>query len=315
MRTVTLRHRLEYAGFRAAVALLRALPERAALALGSGLGWLAGGLLGVRRDVVDANLALAFPDRPEAWRRRVAVESYRHLGREAVMTFRLGRAPAETVLARTDVAGLEALRASLAAGRGAVIVTGHLGNWELGGAAVAVRGLEVDAVAFRQANPLFDDDLVRNRARLGMRVVRKGDAPRDALRAVREGRVPGLVADQDARRGGVFVPFLGVPAATARGPAVFALRTGADLFLGVALARDGSPRRYDVRLEPVRVERTGDVDEDVLRLTAAHAAVLEARVREAPEQYFWQHRRWRTRPPGEPAGAPGTQEPLPPSPV
>lgn len=299
MRAPTLRHRLEYAGFRLLLLLLRTLPERVALALGSGLGALAGGVLRVRRDVVDANLALAFPGRDAAWRRRTAMDSYRHLGREAVMAFRLGRAPAELVVARTDVAGLDALKAAVASGRGAVVVTGHLGNWELGGAAVAVRGIEVDAVAFRQANPLFDADLVRNRGRLGMRVVRKGDAPGAVLRALREGRVPALVADQDARRGGVFVDFMGAPAATARGPAVFALRTGADLFLGVALAREGRPWRYHVLLEPVRVERTGDVEEDVRRLTAAHTAALEAWVRRAPEQYFWQHRRWRTRPPGE----------------
>ncbi|MBW3533726.1 MAG: lysophospholipid acyltransferase family protein [Gemmatimonadetes bacterium] len=315
MRSATLRHRLEYAGFRTLLLVLRALPERVALALGSGLGWLAGGALRMRRDVVDANLALAFPDRDERWRGRVAAESYRHLGREGVMAFRLGRAPARVVLERTDVDGLEALRDAVASGRGAVVVTGHLGNWEVGGAAVSVRGVAIDAVAFRQANPLFDDDLVRNRSRLGMRVVRKGDAPQAVLRALREGRVPALVADQDARRGGVFVDFMGVPAATARGPAVFALRAGADLFLGVALAREGRPRRYHVRLEPVRVERTGDVEEDVRRLTAAHTAALEAWVRRAPEQYFWQHRRWRTRPPEIRGTAAPSQEPAPPSPV
>jgi len=106
-----------------------------------------------------------------------------------------------------------------------------------------------------------------------------------------------VVADQDARERGVFVDFLGTPASTARGPALFALRTGAPVFLGLCLAVPGAPGRYRCELEEIRFERTGDLDEDVRRLTAAHAAALAERVRREPEQYFWQHRRWRTPPP------------------
>src|SRR5690606_12735355 len=112
--------------------------------------------------------------------------------------------------------------------------------------------------------------------------------------------VPALLADQDARRAGVFVDFLGTPASTPRGPAVFALRAGVPLFLGTCVPRPGDPGRYLCDVEEVGVERTGELEEDVRRLTAAHAAALAARVRRWPEHYFWQHRRWRTAPP-EPA--------------
>ncbi|HEX9710768.1 MAG TPA: lysophospholipid acyltransferase family protein [Candidatus Thermoplasmatota archaeon] len=278
--------------------MLGALPEAVALEAGAALGWLAGVVFRVRRGVVDANLVRAFPHEDASWRRRVAVESYRHLGREAVMTFRLARSGPEDVIARTDVLGLASL-VDAASTRGAVVATGHFGNWELGGSAVAARGVPLDVVAFRQRNRLFDEELVRTRGRLGMRVVTRGRAPREVLRSLRDGRITALVADQNAGRRGVFVDFFGHPASTARGPALFALRSGAALFTGFCLAMGGSPRRYVVHLEEVPVERNGDLEEDVLRLTRAHGERLERFIRRAPEQYFWQHNRWKTRPPGD----------------
>ncbi len=100
----------------------------------------------------------------------------------------------------------------------------------------------------------------------------------------------------------VFVQFFGRPASTARGVAVFALRTGSPIFLGVARARPGFPQRYQVSLEKVEYEPTGDMAVDEVRLTEAHTRHLERWVRETPEQYFWQHRRWKTQPPGEEHG-------------
>lgn len=296
MSAPTFRHRLEYAGFRLARAVLRSLPESWALGAGALLGWVAGAVLRIRRPVVDENLTRAFPDRDEGWRRRVAVASYRHLGREAVATFRLSGEPREVMVAHTEVVGLDALREALADGRGAVVASGHLGNWEVGGAALASRGVPVDAVAFRQRNRLFDRDLVANRERLGMRVIPRGEASRAVFRSLEKGRVAALVADQDAGRRGLFVDFFGVPASTARGPAVFSLRSGAPLFLAIALVLPGRPYRCRLHLEPVAYEPRGDVSTDVRGLVRAQVLALEAWVRDHPEQYFWQHRRWKTRP-------------------
>jgi KDO2-lipid IV(A) lauroyltransferase len=318
---VPLRHRLEYAGFRALRGVLGALPEPVALGIGELMGWLAGALLRIRVRTVHDNLALVFTDRDPGWRRRVARASYRHLGREGAATFRLGAASPERIREATEVEGLEPLRRALAAGRGAVVVTGHLGNWEIGGAAVAVRGVPVDAVALVQANLLFDRELARTRDRLGMRVIARGAAAREVLRTLRAGRVAALVADQNDRGGGLFVDFLGVPAATFRGPALFALRTGAPLFLGVALRRSRHPQRYRIVLEEVRIEPSGELERDVERLTAAHAEALARWVRVAPDQYFWQHKRWKTRPADEGGrrkrgiGSPAGPEPEPRAPV
>lgn len=304
----SLRHRAEYLGFRLLRGAFRLMPRSVALHLGEMVGWIAGAALGIRRRVVDANLRLAFPDRSERWRLRVARASYRHFGREAVMTFR-GSSRDELVKV-TEIVGLDAFGAAVAAGRGVVTVTGHLGNWEIGGAAAAARGIPVDAVALVQANPLFDRDLTEARNQLGMRMIRRGAASREVFRTLAAGRVAALVGDQNARASGVFVDFFGRPASTYRGPALFALRTGAPLFLGITIRTSRHPLRYRIVLEEVRVERSGDLEDDVRRLTAAHVAALERWVRAEPEQYFWQHQRWRTQPSAE-AG----EEPEPPPPV
>jgi len=297
-RPPTVRDRLEYLGFRLVVGVLRLLPEGFANAIGSALGTFVGSVLRIRRDVVDGNLVRAVPDRASEERARLARASYRHLGREAVATFRLAYESAARVRERTEVEGLEALWAALAEGRPCLVVTGHLGNWEVGGAALAARGVPLDGIALTQRNPLFDRELVRNRARLGMEIIPRGGAGGAVRRSLSAGRVAGFVGDQNAGHRGVFVDFFGVPASTARGAALFAVRRDAALFVGAALRRSpGAPARYDVRIAEVEVHRTGDTEEDVRRATAAHTAALERWVREAPEQYFWVHKRWKTRPP------------------
>jgi KDO2-lipid IV(A) lauroyltransferase len=254
-------------------------------------------MLRVRRRAVDENLARAFPEAPNSWRARVARASYAHLGREAVMLFRIGRWSAERLGDRVVFrSGLDELRAALGDGTGALLLTGHLGNWEVGGAAVAARGLPVDAVYKRMVNTGFELELLAERERLGLRMVETSAAPKRVLGALRAGRVVGMVADQNVAGSGVFVPFFGTLASTARGPAVFALRTGAPVFGGVAIRRPGWRSRYDVAIRRLPFVATGDLEADTHALLGAFARMLEEEVRAVPEQYFWQHRRWKTRP-------------------
>lgn len=293
----SLTHRAEYLLFAGATGIGTRLGPAAADRLGGWLGSVAYHLVRIRRDVVEDQLRLAFPERDAAWVRATAAAVYRHLGREALATLRLAGATAEEIAARTVTEGLEDVRRVLSRGRGAVIVTGHLGNWEIGAASLAAQGIPLDGFAQMLGNPLVNRAVADARARLGMRVFDRRGAVARALRAVREGRAAGFVADQDARRAGVFVPFFGRPASTYRGPALVAIRAGVPLFLGIALRRpDG---RYDVRIEEIETDRSGPTDAAVLRLTAAFTARLEAAIRVAPDQYFWLHRRWKTRPPEE----------------
>lgn len=293
------KHRAEYYLARGLQALVGALPERMAGQVGRGAGALAHSPLGLRRDVVRANLRRAFPDASEAWLERTARASFRHLGREAATLLRLGRLDAGAIRERTQIEGWEALQEALAEGRGAVLVSGHFGNWEVAAAAVAVRGVPFEAVAQRLHNDRVEERLVELRRRFGVATIDRRVAPQRVPRALRAGHAVGMVPDQDARAAGVWVPFFGHLASTHRGPALFALRLGAPLFTIFARRLPGSPVCYQIDLERLPVRRTGRMEADILRLTYELNARLEDVIRTDPEQYFWFHRRWKSSPPAE----------------
>jgi len=215
--------------------------------------------------------------------------------------FRGGGWPAERVLERTEVVGFDAFREVAVAGAGLLLLTGHLGNWEIGGAAIAARGVPLDVVGKGMSNRGFQADLFAARERLGMRVIEMGDAAKEALRSLGQGRVVALLGDQNAAGGGIFLPFFGRPASTFRGPALFAARTGAPVWVAFATRDPGPDQRYTVTFEPLPFSPTGQAEEDAATLMGAYARVLEDAIRSAPEQYFWQHRRWKRRPGEEPA--------------
>jgi len=296
----TLVHYAEYAAVRGAVGVLDALSWRRAGALGARLGALAYRPLGIRRGVVERQVAAAFPELGRDEVLRIARAAYAHLGRvsiEAALLPSLG--PAGLLELFEGVDGWEAVESAMDAGRGLIFVTGHMGNWELGGAYVAARGVPLDAIARRMANPLFDRYLTTTRSRLGMVVVHDAEAVRRTPRALRDGRAIAFLADQGVLGlASTYVPFFGRPAKTPRGPAVFALRLKVPVLFAVALRQPSGLYRFIV--EPVTVEETGDRERDIDAIVAAYTAVLEKWVRRAPEQYFWHHRRWRRQPPGTP---------------
>ncbi len=308
------RHAAEYAALRLVVGVCRAAPARLADRVGATLGRIVARAGRPRWDVAMRQLETSFPAADPEWLARVARRCYRHLGAEAVATFRLAGSRRRRLLSRTTVVGLEVLEAARAEGRGVVLVSGHLGNWEVGAAALVARGHPMDIVAARQRNRLFDDYLGRSRARMGMTAIPREDARRGVLAALKAGRIVGIMGDQDARDAGVFVDFFGVPASTARGPAVLALRAEAAMATFYTVRLPGRRPRYRVLVEALTVgaespppgssARNGlpsgmDRRTAVEALTQAHARRLEEHVRRSPEQYFWLHRRWKTPPPAE----------------
>jgi KDO2-lipid IV(A) lauroyltransferase len=293
----TAAHYAEYAALRSALGLMRHLSVDRAAALGARVASFGYRPLGIRRDVVQRQLASSFPDRDREWIERTARAAYAHLGRVAVEAALLPLRGRDHVLALFEGAdNWDLVEQARAAGSGILFVTGHLGNWELGGAYVAARGLPVDAVARHMANPLFDRYLTRTRERIGMRIVHDERAVAQVPRAIRAGRAVAMLTDQETvGLASTWVPFFGRPAKTPRGPAVFALRLGAPLIFGYALRQQSG--LYRMSFEPIAVERTGDLDTDVDRIVAAYTAALERAVRRAPDQYFWHHRRWKYPPP------------------
>jgi Kdo2-lipid IVA lauroyltransferase/acyltransferase len=291
---------LEMVALRSVVAFLRVLPWSIATRLGASLGSLGYRPLGIRRKVVERQVAGAFPDLPKSEVDRIAFESYRHLGRSTIETALLPYRGARGVLELVEsVSGWEHMEAGLAAGKGVVLAAGHFGNWELLGSYLAARGVPIDAIVRAMANPAFDRYLNATREEIGMTVIYDRDAVRRTPRSLREGRVVAFVADQGVLGlASTFVPFFGRPAKTPRGAAVFALRFNAPVVFAVAVRKPSG--LYHISVEPVEIEQTGDRDADVDKIVAKYTGILESWVRRYPEQYFWHHRRWRRQPPDTP---------------
>jgi KDO2-lipid IV(A) lauroyltransferase len=296
----TLSHYAQYYGIRGSAAALRRLSFERAGAIGERIGMLGYRPLGIRREVVERQVAAAFPGLAEPEVARIARASYANLGRTTIETALLPTYSREQVLdLMEEVTGWDLVERALAQGRGLMVVTGHLGNWELGGSYVAARGIPLEAVARRMENPLFDRYLTETRRRIGMTVIHDADAVRRVPRALREQHAVAFLVDQGAvGLASTWVPFFGRYAKTPRGPAVFALRLRAPLLFACALRQPSG--RFALHFEEVKVDQTGTLDADVDRIVASYTSTLERWVRRAPEQYFWHHRRWKHQRPGTP---------------
>jgi KDO2-lipid IV(A) lauroyltransferase len=296
----TLSHRAEYYAMRATIGGLRALSWDAACNIGAKLGALGYRPLGIRKRVVERQIAAAFPDLRHQAVLNLARQSYEHLGRtfiETALLDSLGKDGLQNLV--ETVEGWEEIEEVMSKGKGAVLVTGHLGNWELAGAYVAARGVPLDAIARGMANPLFDAYLNHTREAMGMTIVHDSEAVRRTPRSLRAGRAVAFVADQGVMGlASTFVPFFGRPAKTPRGAAVFALRFDVPVVFVVALRQPNG--RYRIVIERIEAPRTGDRDRDVDAIVARFTQHLEKWVRAVPAQYFWQHRRWRRQPPDTP---------------
>jgi len=251
-----------------------------------------------RRRIALGNLARAYPELPAAERRRLARRASQHLGMTLVELPRLLAAPLESTLARIRLDGVEHLHAAMSAHGRALMLTAHLGNWEILCATHRLTDYGLSIVVRPLDAPWLDAVAARLRRRSGVEVIDKRGALRAVLDALRRGRLVGILMDQNAaRRESVFVDFFGRPASTSRSIAVLAVRTGAPIIPTFAHRNpDGSHR---VVIRPALPPPTSnDPEAAVVELTARCTAEIERAIRETPEQWLWSHDRWRTRPAG-----------------
>ena len=301
---MSLAHTLEALGVEGLDRLVRTIGWGPSRFLGAGIG-AAAGAAGLRRRVARENLARAFPTLSPGERERILAKHYRELGRVALeypLIPRLAAASGGEGMAA--VRGIEHIEAALAGGRGAIFLSGHFGNFELAAAWLAQR-FPIDLVVRPLSNPRVDAWLSDLRRRAGFGLIRADVGVRGVFESLRAGRAVAMLADQDARRHGVFVPFLGVPASTPVGPARVALATRAPIVMGFAVRREDG--RHELEVEPPLVGDGRDADA-ARRLTARHTDRLTAWVRKHPEAWFWLHRRWKTAPPAGLGEAPSGEE-------
>ena len=289
-----LSHLAEYAGLRLLMSLATRLSPVLATRVGDILGDLVFYVTGMRKKLVMEHLGRVYGDAGDGATPRSRARSvYRQLGRTAVEHARLLAGKTSDLRDRLTISGEEHIARARQGGRGVILITGHFGYWELLGATVALLGYPVTVVAKKLHNPAVDRLMHGGRERLGMSVASMDSAPPVILKALRRNECVGLLADQDAGPGGVFVEFLGLRASTYQGPALFALRTGAPI-VPCFIIRSG-PERHRVCFEtPIETTPTGDEPADIARITQAYTDVLARYILDYPDHWFWVHRRWKT---------------------
>jgi KDO2-lipid IV(A) lauroyltransferase len=291
--TTRIRYKIEYYAVTVLMAVLNLLPYRAALLLGDIIGFLAFSVIRIRRGVTLDNLRNSFGDRyTESEYIRIGARSYRNIARGFV---EYGLFPS---LSRIDLScylsleGEENLRGIRETGKGAVLVTGHFGSWELMGAFLSRRGWPIDYLVGEQHNLLVNKLMNDHRRIFDIGLIEMGVAARGVFKAVKSGRMVCMLSDQDAGGDGVIVEFLGRPASTPKGPAAFAIKTGVPLGCGFII-RNG--RKQTVVIEPpIEFNPSGDKEEDIRKLTQGYTSLIEKYVREHPDHWFWPHRRWKS---------------------
>jgi KDO2-lipid IV(A) lauroyltransferase len=277
--------------------ILAHLPQRLGLWVGARAGdllWLA---LPGRRAVALDNLGRAFGrERSEAELVDLGRRSFEHLGMNLVEACVFFFRPPSVLLSRVDLGDPEPIEAAVATGKGVLALTAHYGNWELLAAVSALSVYPLSVVMRPLDDPVVNWLIERFRRRSGVDLIAKHQALPAMRDALRQGRIVGVLLDQNASRSeGVFVPFFGIPASTSKALAVLSLRTGAPVV--PIFIRRGPDGRHSVWADPaVPAPETGDVT----AYTAAFNRSIEAAIRGAPEQWFWLHRRWKTVPHSEP---------------
>jgi Kdo2-lipid IVA lauroyltransferase/acyltransferase len=297
---VSVRETAEFAVVWLFVHGVRLLPRRVARAVGAAIGAIAFSALGRLRRVGIRNLELAFPEMTAADRVATLRSEYRNLGFLLAEFCKMPDYTAVTVSRFIRYEGLENYLAARERGKGVLVLTGHLGAWELSSFYHSLMGMPMGMVIRRLDNPLVDAFVNRIRCQHGNRVIHKDDFARGLIASMRAGETVGILMDTNMTPPqGVFVPFFGMLACTASGMARIVAKTGAAVVPGFLLWEE-SERRYVLHFgEELQVVRTGDAEQDALANTASFTAAIERYIRQYPEQWLWLHRRWKTRPPGE----------------
>jgi KDO2-lipid IV(A) lauroyltransferase len=288
---------LSYIAVRLALFLLRLLPFGAATAIAVGIARLVFRLDRRHREITLTNLRLAFPEKDDAWRWRVARASFENYGRLAVELANLHLWTPENIHDYVTFENYEIYEKAKAKGRGLFYLTAHFGNWELAAQVQALFGQPAHMVTRPLDNPYLDDYLERKRTSNGNQVLDKRNALKAMVASLRRNESVAILADQYSRRSkSVFVPLFGVLASTTAGVAVMALRTRAPIVPAFLLREPGKMRFRGVVLPEIELPDSGDRKEDIRLTTARINQAFEQIIRRQPDHWLWGHRRWKKSP-------------------
>ena len=275
---------------------IRILPGFAAHRLGQAMGLLGFAIGRKHRRLALHNLRLAYgEEKTEAERRTIALKSFMNMGQNFIDFCRMQSLLRKDPRSFIEMEGFDNIEKALAQGKGAILLTGHLGSWELMAAAYAHLGLPVTAIVSSIGDPAVDQFMNTMRESCGYETLPKRDATQGVASRLRQNILVGILADQSPRNDGVPVEFFGRTAGATRGPAVFALRSGSPVIPAFAIRLEDPTKHKFIVEKPLELIRTGDISEDIARNTQLFQSVIERYVRRYPEQWLWMQKRWKIR--------------------
>jgi KDO2-lipid IV(A) lauroyltransferase len=294
----------ELSEYAAALALLKIfgwMPRSLAHHAAGIASWMGFRLANRQRNVGLKNLSMTMPGLNDTEREAILRACFNNLGRLLVEFSHFPELNKKNISRYVAYDGFENFAEGVRRGKGVIFLTGHFGAWELSSFAHSIYGYPMKFVVREIDNPRVEQLISSYRTRGGNMPVRRRNASRDILKALRNNETVGILMDQNTIRDGIFANFFGIPAATTAAVATFALRTGAAVIPGF-LIWDETLRKHRLRFDPpLELIQSGDRAHDILENTRMFNQVLEHYVRQNPDQWLWIHRRWKTRPEGEPA--------------
>jgi len=291
-----MRDRIEYWLFALIGFIVRLMPLRAAQRFAEVLAYVTYHLIPIRKEVTLDNLKHAFPDKDESEINTIAYGAYKNLAIVVIELMWFPRFTDKKIREVVKVRNIELMHEGYKKGRGLIMLSAHFANWELlAMAAARIAGYPFTIIVQGLRNKYVGDLVNKYRCLYGNQVVDMAISVREILKALREKKVVAMVADQSAGAEGPFIEYFGRPASTYLGPALFSLKTGAPLQMGMMIRqKDGT---YQVVIEEVDKTDLDEYDEEnALELTRRHVAILEKYVRQYPDHWLWQHRRWKHTP-------------------
>lgn len=293
MKSKKFRHKLEYFLVLFIKFFLNLFPYRTGIFFGSLIGEIAYLIVPKRKKITLQNLSRCFKDKDQKNLKKIARSTYRNIGKSLTEYILFPKLNKKKILNLVEIQGEELFDSALKEKKGAVLVTGHFGSWELMGAALRQKGYPIDFLVGEQHNLLVDNLMNQHREMMGIGIIKMGVATRGVIKALRKNRFIAMLSDQDAGRDGTIVNFFGYPASTPRGPAAFCLKTDAPMIMGFIIRLDNKKQKI-IFQKIEKEEKTGDKEKDINRLTQAYTSLLEDYVKKYPDHWYWLHRRWKS---------------------
>lgn len=293
MKSKKFRHKLEYFLVLFIKIFLNLFPYRTGIFFGSLIGEITYLIVPKRKKITLQNLSRCFKDKDQKNLKKIARSTYRNIGKSLTEYILFPKLNKKKILNLVEIQGEELFDSALKEKKGAVLVTGHFGSWELMGAALRQKGYPIDFLVGEQHNLLVDNLMNRHREMMGIGIIKMGVATRGVIKALRKNRFIAMLSDQDAGRDGTIVNFFGYPASTPRGPAAFCLKTDAPMIMGFIIRLDNKKQKI-IFQKIEKEEKTGDKEKDINRLTQAYTSLLEDYVKKYPDHWYWLHRRWKS---------------------